>query len=40
MTADDLKLLFAEYGKVEGVTLPMDFDKGRIQGFAFVEMST
>ncbi len=35
---DDLKEIFAEYGKVNRVTLPIDHTTGKKRGFAFVEM--
>jgi len=37
---EDLKLAFAEYGKVNRVQLPTDRETGRPRGFAFVEMET
>ncbi|BAZ47676.1 RNA-binding protein [Nostoc sp. CENA67] len=40
VTAEDLKLAFAEYGTVTRVQLPTDRDTGRPRGFAFVEMET
>jgi RNA recognition motif-containing protein len=40
VTEDDLKLAFAEYGKVNRVQLPTDRETGRPRGFAFVEMET
>ena len=38
-TEDDLKEVFAEYGTVNRVTLPVDSETGRKRGFAFVEMA-
>ncbi|MFM7406570.1 MAG: RNA recognition motif domain-containing protein [Cuspidothrix sp.] len=38
-TEDDLKAVFAEYGKVKRVVLPTDRETGRMRGFAFVEMA-
>lgn len=35
---DDLKEIFAEYGKVSRISLPTDRETGRKRGFAFVEM--
>ncbi len=35
---DDLKAVFAEYGKITRVHLPTDRETGRPRGFAFVEM--
>ncbi|QSJ14792.1 RNA-binding protein [Nostoc sp. UHCC 0702] len=40
VTAEDLKLAFAEYGTVTRVQLPTDRETGRPRGFAFVEMET
>ncbi|MFM5981084.1 MAG: RNA recognition motif domain-containing protein [Sphaerospermopsis kisseleviana] len=40
VTAEDLKLAFAEYGTVRNVQLPTDRETGRPRGFAFVEMSS
>ncbi|MDX2096419.1 MAG: RNA-binding protein [Leptolyngbyaceae cyanobacterium bins.59] len=37
-TEDDLKEIFAEYGAVSRVSLPIDRETGRKRGFAFVEM--
>ncbi len=36
---DEIRDLFAAYGEVESVALPMDRDTGRKRGFGFVEMS-
>jgi RNA recognition motif-containing protein len=38
-TEDDLKLVFAEYGSIKRVVLPIDRETGRMRGFAFVEMA-
>ena len=38
VNSDELEAVFAEYGKVNRVSLPMDRDTGRPRGFAFVEM--
>jgi RNA recognition motif-containing protein len=38
-TEEDLKAVFAEYGKVKRVVLPTDRETGRMRGFAFVEMA-
>ena len=38
-TEDDLRLVFADYGNVNRVTLPADRETGRVRGFAFVEMA-
>jgi RNA recognition motif-containing protein len=40
VTADDLSGVFAEYGSVKRVQLPMDRETGRPRGFGFVEMDT
>ncbi len=37
-TEEDLKEVFAEYGKVSRISLPTDRETGRKRGFAFVEM--
>ncbi|KGF74043.1 RNA-binding protein [Neosynechococcus sphagnicola sy1] len=37
-TEDDLKAVFAEYGAIKRVVLPIDRETGRMRGFAFVEM--
>ncbi|MEI6065513.1 MAG: RNA-binding protein [Pseudanabaena sp. ELA748] len=34
-----LKAVFAEYGKITRVHLPIDRESGRPRGFAFVEMA-
>ena len=38
VTNDDLTSVFAEYGSVKRVQLPVDRETGRMRGFAFVEM--
>lgn len=38
-TEDDLKAVFADYGTVKRVVLPIDRETGRMRGFAFVEMT-
>jgi RNA recognition motif-containing protein len=35
---DDLRQVFAEYGTIKRITLPMDRETGRMRGFAFVEL--
>ncbi|MCA2720439.1 MAG: RNA-binding protein [Microcystis sp. M048S1] len=40
LTTDDLKEVFAEYGTVSRVYLPVDRETGRMRGFGFVEMSS
>jgi RNA recognition motif-containing protein len=37
-TEEDLKEVFAEYGPVKRVSLPLDRETGRKRGFAFVDM--
>lgn len=37
---EDLKQVFAEYGTVKKVQLPIDRETGRVRGFGFVEMDT
>ncbi|MEB3292509.1 MAG: RNA-binding protein [Synechococcales bacterium] len=39
-TVEDLTQVFAEYGTVKRVQLPVDRETGRMRGFGFVEMST
>jgi len=39
-TEDDVSSVFAEYGTVKRVQLPVDRETGRKRGFGFVEMST
>ncbi len=38
-TQQDLEELFAEYGEVISVAIPLDRDTGKQRGFAFVEMA-
>jgi RNA recognition motif-containing protein len=40
VTQDALTSVFAEYGTVKRVQVPVDRETGRLRGFAFVEMST
>ncbi len=40
VTEEDLSLVFAEYGSVKRVKVPVDRETGRMRGFAFVDMST
>jgi RNA recognition motif-containing protein len=40
VTDADLNSVFAEYGSVKRVQLPVDRETGRMRGFGFVEMST
>ncbi|NJL83551.1 MAG: RNA-binding protein [Chloroflexaceae bacterium] len=35
---DDLQEVFAEYGKVKKIVLPVDRETGRMRGFGFVEL--
>ncbi|MEN9202987.1 MAG: RNA-binding protein [Thermostichus sp. DG_1_6_bins_120] len=35
---EDLRLVFAEYGTVKQIKLPVDRETGRKRGFAFVEL--
>ncbi|WP_088893974.1 RNA recognition motif domain-containing protein [Leptolyngbya ohadii] len=39
VTEEDLNSVFAEYGSVKRVQLPVDRETGRMRGFGFVEMS-
>lgn len=36
---DDIRAVFAEYGEVSRISLPVDRDTGRKRGFAFVDMA-
>jgi RNA recognition motif-containing protein len=38
-TEEDLRTVFAEYGTIKRIVLPMDRETGRMRGFAFVDMS-
>jgi RNA recognition motif-containing protein len=40
VTQEDVSDIFAEYGTVKRVQLPVDRETGRMRGFGFVEMST
>ncbi|HLO49531.1 MAG TPA: RNA-binding protein [Kamptonema sp.] len=40
VTSEDLTEVFAEYGTVSRVQLPVDRETGRMRGFGFVEMSS
>ncbi|QMS88232.1 RNA-binding protein [Nostoc edaphicum CCNP1411] len=37
---EDLRHVFAEYGTVKNVQLPIDRETGRVRGFGFVEMES
>ncbi|HEY9630440.1 MAG TPA: RNA-binding protein [Coleofasciculaceae cyanobacterium] len=37
---EDITAIFAEYGTVKRVQLPVDRETGRMRGFGFVEMSS
>jgi len=39
-TQEDVEAVFAEYGTVKRVQLPVDRETGRKRGFGFVEMSS
>jgi len=39
ITEDDLKTMFTEFGKLEGVRIILDRMTGRSKGFGFVEMA-
>ncbi|HEY9804862.1 RNA recognition motif domain-containing protein [Anabaena azotica] len=39
VTEESLNAVFAEYGSVKRVQLPVDRETGRVRGFGFVEMS-
>lgn len=38
-TEDDIRDVFAEYGEVTRISLPIDRETGKKRGFAFVEMA-
>ena len=40
VTSEDLTEVFAEYGTVSRVQLPVDRETGRMRGFGFVEMAS
>jgi RNA recognition motif-containing protein len=40
VTSEDVSAVFAEYGTVKRVQLPMDRETGRMRGFGFVEMES
>ena len=40
VTQEDLNAIFADYGSVKRVQLPVDRETGRLRGFGFVEMSS
>ncbi|GAB4458076.1 MAG: RNA-binding protein [Elainellaceae cyanobacterium] len=40
VTQEDVQTVFADYGTVTRVQLPVDRETGRIRGFGFVEMSS
>lgn len=40
VTQEDLNTIFAEYGTVKRVQLPVDRETGRMRGFGFVEMES
>ncbi|MBE9170165.1 RNA-binding protein [Pleurocapsales cyanobacterium LEGE 06147] len=40
VTSEDLSSVFAEYGTVQRVYLPVDRETGRMRGFGFVEMAS
>ncbi|MEO1146145.1 MAG: RNA-binding protein, partial [Cyanobacteria bacterium J06638_22] len=39
-TQEEVEAVFAEYGTVKRVQLPVDRETGRKRGFGFVEMET
>lgn len=40
VTEEDLSGVFADYGTVKRVSLPIDRETGRMRGFGFVEMDS
>ncbi|MGB3493963.1 MAG: RNA-binding protein [Elainellaceae cyanobacterium] len=40
VTEEDLTSVFAEYGPVKRIKMPIDRETGRMRGFAFVDMES
>lgn len=40
VTEEDLTTVFAEYGPVKRIKMPVDRETGRMRGFAFVDMES
>ncbi len=40
VTEEDLTSVFAEYGPVKRIKMPVDRETGRMRGFAFVDMES
>ncbi|MBZ8181119.1 MAG: RNA-binding protein [Oscillatoria sp. PMC 1051.18] len=40
VTEADLSSVFAEYGSVKQIKMPVDRETGRVRGFAFIDMAT
>ena len=40
VTKEDLESIFVEYGTLKKIYLPIDPEKERIKGFAFVDLAT
>lgn len=40
VTSKELSAVFAEYGSVKKIHLPVDRETGRMRGFGFVDMSS
>lgn len=40
VTEEDLNSVFAEYGSVKRVKVPIDRETGRMRGFAFIDMGS
>ena len=38
VTEEELNEVFADYGKVKRVTIPVDRETGKVRGFGFVEL--
>jgi RNA recognition motif-containing protein len=38
-TEDDLREVFAQYGEIKRIVLPIDRETGRMRGFGFVELA-
>jgi RNA recognition motif-containing protein len=38
-TEDDLRDVFAQYGEIKRIVLPIDRETGRMRGFGFVELA-
>jgi len=39
VTQEDLKQVFADYGTVKRINIPLDRETGNVRGFAFVDLA-